>query len=73
MILVFTPKINNRIRYIFRLLFTDVLGIGVRLTENVNEFKSLMEYHPHITIGPKYTIRVMHLATNYFLCRNHSY
>ncbi|MBK9479208.1 MAG: polysaccharide deacetylase family protein [Bacteroidetes bacterium] len=39
MILVFTPKINNRIRYIFRLLFTDVLGIGVRLTENVNEFK----------------------------------
>ncbi len=39
MILVYTPKINNRIRYIFRLIFTDVLGVDVQLTENVNEFK----------------------------------
>mgnify|MGYP003594922009 CR=1 FL=1 len=39
MVLVYTPKINNRIRYIFRLIFTDVLGVEVKLTENVNEFK----------------------------------
>ena len=39
MILVYTPKINNRIRYIFRLIFTDVLGVDISLTENVNEFK----------------------------------
>ncbi len=39
MILVYTPKINNRIRYIFRLIFTDVLGVTVKLTDNVNEFK----------------------------------
>lgn len=38
-ILVYTPRINNRIRYIFRLLFTDVLGVEIRLTDNVNEFK----------------------------------
>ncbi len=39
MILVYTPKINNRIRYIFRLIFSDLLGVNVSLTENVNEFK----------------------------------
>ena len=39
MILVFNPKLSNRIRYIFRLIFTDILGVEIQLTENVNEFK----------------------------------
>ncbi len=39
MILVYTPRINNRIRYIFNLIFKDVLGVDVTITDNVNEFK----------------------------------
>jgi hypothetical protein len=39
MLLVYTPKITNRNKYIFRLIFHDILGIKTNLTTTVSEYK----------------------------------
>ena len=38
--LILVPKITARLRYIFRLLLTDINGIEVELTTNADEFSS---------------------------------
>ncbi|APD07703.1 hypothetical protein UJ101_02202 [Flavobacteriaceae bacterium UJ101] len=38
MILIFTNKITSRIRYIFKHIFTSILGIEIKFTSNIEEF-----------------------------------
>jgi len=38
MILVYTHKITSRVKYIFKMLFTQFLGLQVKLTNSVEEF-----------------------------------
>jgi len=40
MIIVYTNKITNRISYIFRLIFEDILQVEVKITSNEDEFNS---------------------------------
>ena len=40
MILIYTPKITNRITYIFKLIFTELLNINVKFTNNLVDFNS---------------------------------
>ena len=39
MILIHVPEVNNRLLYIFDLIFTDILRIKYKLTNDLNEFK----------------------------------
>jgi hypothetical protein len=39
MVLIYTPRINARVTYITRYLFTAILGVPVNLTINAEEFK----------------------------------
>ncbi|MCD4680494.1 MAG: polysaccharide deacetylase family protein [Bacteroidales bacterium] len=38
MLLVYTTRINNRINYTFNLIFKDLLGVDIKLTDNSEEF-----------------------------------
>lgn len=38
MILIFTNKTTSRIRYIFKHIFTSILGIDIKFTSNIEEF-----------------------------------
>ncbi len=38
MLLVYTPKITNRNKYIFYLIFRDILGVDIKMTTDVKEF-----------------------------------
>ena len=38
MILIYTSKITNRIRYIFKIYFKELLGIEYRITTDKEEF-----------------------------------
>ncbi len=40
MLLVYTEKDNPRIRYIFELIFSDLLGIKIQITTDPDEFKA---------------------------------
>jgi hypothetical protein len=40
MILIYSSKITNRLKYAFRLIFTDILGVEVKFTIDPDEFKS---------------------------------
>lgn len=40
MILIYTDKITNRIRYIFNLLFNEILNVDIELTGNQEDFNS---------------------------------
>ena len=42
MLLIYTHKINNRVKYIFNLFFRDLLNVEFRITNNSEEFKA---YH----------------------------
>ncbi|CAN5426563.1 hypothetical protein BH09BAC5_BH09BAC5_02430 [soil metagenome] len=37
-VLVYTPKLTNRARYMFRLYFGELLGLKLKMTENSEEF-----------------------------------
>jgi len=39
-LLVFVPKKTNRIRFVFRLVFKDLLKVKCTLTSNLDEFLS---------------------------------
>ena len=39
-ILIYVPKITNRVRYVFRLVFRDLLKIGYELTRDLDAFQS---------------------------------
>src|ERR1041385_1499150 len=39
-ILVYTEKLSNRSRFIFRLYFRELLGLEVKITDNKDEFIS---------------------------------
>jgi hypothetical protein len=43
MLLIYTHKINNRVKYIFNLFFRDLLDIEFRITTNSDEFKAFNE------------------------------
>jgi hypothetical protein len=61
MLLVYTPKITSRNRYIFRLFFRELLGIDFELTENAEEFKAAS--------GPKFSYSQAALCSElHFTC-----
>ncbi len=39
MMLIYTIKINKRIKYIFKLIFKELLGVDFTLTSNIEEFR----------------------------------
>ncbi len=38
--LIYIPKITNRVRYVFRLVFKELLKVNYSLTQNLDEFQS---------------------------------
>jgi len=40
MVLIYLPAITNRARYIFRLFFSDLIGLEFALTDSIGEFNS---------------------------------
>ncbi len=38
--LIYTPKITGRVRYVFRLVFNELLRVNFSLTQNLDEFQS---------------------------------
>ncbi len=40
MLLIYTSKITPRVKYIFKLIFTDILGVQIRFTSDTNDFNS---------------------------------
>ncbi|PCJ81142.1 MAG: hypothetical protein COA57_14490 [Flavobacteriales bacterium] len=38
-ILIYTPKVSNRLQYVFRLIFKEILRVEVEFTKNLEEFK----------------------------------
>ncbi len=40
MVLIYTEKITNRIKYTFNLIFKDVLNVDIRITSDPEDFKS---------------------------------
>ncbi len=40
MLLIYTHKINNRVKYIFNLIFRDLLNVEFRIIDNIDEFKA---------------------------------
>lgn len=52
MLLIYTHKITHRNKYIFNLLFKDILGIDFDLTEDVNTFKNYTDAKLSYTNNP---------------------
>ena len=50
-LLIYVPKLTNRVRYVFRLVFNDLLKVAYRLTNNLDEFQSADQ--PKIMYGLK--------------------
>lgn len=42
--LIYTPKITNRIKYIFETIFSNIWGVNYELTENIDYFKKHTSY-----------------------------
>ena len=42
--LIYTPKITNRIKYIFETIFSNIWGVNYELTENIDYFKKHTKY-----------------------------
>lgn len=40
MLLVYTPRITNRNRYIFRFIFSECMGVSIMITDNPEELKN---------------------------------
>jgi hypothetical protein len=63
MLLIYTHKITHRNKYIFNLIFKDVLGISFTLTDNEQQFKAYPD--------PKLSYTVNPIADElFFSCRN---
>jgi len=58
MLLIYTHKVNNRVKYIFNLIFRDLLNIDFRLTSNIEDFK---EYD-----GPKINYSFQQISDEIF-------
>lgn len=62
-VLIYTHKITNRNRYVFRLFFREHLGLKIRITDNQDEFSAAQ--------GPKLSYTNHPLADElFFLARN---
>lgn len=62
-ILIYTHKITNRNRYVFRLFFREHLGLNIRITDNADEIRSAQ--------GPKLSYTNHQLGDElFFLARN---
>ena len=62
MLLIYTTKINNRINYIFNLIFEELLGVEIRLTSNSEDF--IREQ------GPKINYSKQHFSDEIFFFSN---
>ena len=40
MILIYSHKLTNRLKYIFKTLFTDILEVPINFTDNIDEFEA---------------------------------
>ncbi len=52
MLLIYTHKITHRNRYVFNLVFKDILGVDFELTSNVDDFKNSNGYKISYTQNP---------------------
>lgn len=59
-LLVYVPKISNRVKYTLKLLLTDLLGLKLELTSDANRFLT----YPH----PKFSYAYHPIATELFFC-----
>lgn len=59
-LLVYVPKITNRLRYIFKLYFAEILGVKYTLTDNSRDFI--------LSTQPKFTYAFHALADELFFC-----
>jgi len=58
-LLIYTPKITNRLRYTFELVFNDLLGIEFKLISNFEEFGTIDQ--PKINYGDKQLKKVPYI------------
>ncbi|TND09790.1 MAG: hypothetical protein FD123_914 [Bacteroidetes bacterium] len=61
MVLVYTHKITNRLRYIFHLYFDEMLGVPVHFTTDQNEFAA--HAGPKLSYGQKPLANELHFAS----------
>jgi hypothetical protein len=57
--LIFVPAITNRVRYVFKLIFNQRLGIEYKLTQNFDDFISYT--------GPKFNYSFEQFENEYFI------
>lgn len=58
--LIYVPRLSNRIRYTFKLIFNELLGLKYTLTDNAREF---IPYS-----GPKFSYAFHPVADELFIC-----
>ncbi len=58
-LLIYTPKITNRLRYTFELVFIELLGINFKLISNFEEFGTIDQ--PKINYGDKQLKKVPYI------------
>jgi hypothetical protein len=57
--LIFVPALTNRVRYVFKLIFSQRLGIDYKLTQNFDDFISYT--------GPKFNYSFEQFENEYFI------
>ena len=62
-LLIYTPKITNRIRFIFNLIFRDLLHIQFNITNKTSEFRSFQ--------GPKINYSLNAIGDELFFFAHH--
>jgi len=58
-LLIYTPKITNRLRYTFELVFNELLGVDFKLISNFEEFGTIDQ--PKINYGDKQLKKVPYI------------
>jgi len=61
-LLIFTPKSSNRLIYTFELIFTELLGIEYKLSDDEEHFEDF--------IGPKFNYSHQYVEKNFFIYAN---
>ncbi len=68
MILVYTEKITSRLEYALEVIFTSILGTGVKLTDDINLFKK--EKQPKINYSSKELSHCLNILPHQLLFEN---
>lgn len=68
MLLIYTHKITHRNKYIFNLIFKDILEVDFMLTDNVTEFKNFVGARLSYTLSP--VSDEIHITSRHLLYEN---